>query len=74
MYKRQGWDRYETPVDEGPYLLRRGDDLFVTISGSSTSMGDLYDVGLLHAKSGADLLKEENWTWLSYPLLTKENI
>ena len=69
-----GWDRYETPVDEGPYLLRRGDDLFVTISGSSTSMGDLYDVGLLHAKSGADLLQEENWTWLSYPLLTKESV
>ena len=69
-----GWDRYETPVDEGPYLLRRGDDLFVTISGSSTSMGDLYDVGLLHAKSGADLLQEESWTWLSYPLLTKESV
>jgi GH43 family beta-xylosidase len=69
-----GWDRYETEVDEGPYLLRRGDDLFVTISGSSTSMGDLYDVGLLHAKSGADLLKQESWTWLGYPLLTKESV
>ncbi len=23
-----GWDRYETEVDEGPFLLRRGDDLF----------------------------------------------
>lgn len=69
-----GWDRYETPVDEGPYLLRRGDDLFVTISGSSTSMGDLYDVGLLYAKSGADLLKAESWTWLGYPLLTKESV
>lgn len=69
-----GWDRYETEVDEGPYLLRRGDDLFVTISGSSTSMGDLYDVGLLCAKSGSDLLKKESWTWLGYPLLTKESV
>lgn len=69
-----GWDRYETEVDEGPYLLRRGDDLFVTISGSSTSMGDLYDVGLLRAKSGADLLNAQSWTWLPYPLLTKESV
>ena len=37
-------------------------------------MGDLYDVGLLHAKSGADLLQEESWTWLSYPILTKESV
>ena len=69
-----GWDRYETEVDEGPYLLRRGDDLFVTISGSSTGMGDLYDVGLLHAKAGTDLLDAANWDWLPYPLLTKESV
>lgn len=69
-----GWDRYETEVDEGPYLLRRGDDLFVTISGASTGMADLYDVGLLHAKSGTDLLDAANWTWLPWPLLTKESV
>lgn len=69
-----GWDRYETEVDEGPYLLRHGEDLFVTISGSSTGMGDLYNVGLLRAKSGTDLLKQENWTWIPYPLLTKESV
>lgn len=69
-----GWDRYETEVDEGPYLLRRGEDLFVTISGSSTGMTDLYDLGLLHAKSGADLLEAANWTWLPWPLLTKESV
>lgn len=69
-----GWDRYETEVDEGPYLLRHMDELFVTVSGSSTSMGDLYDVGVLRAKSGADLLRQENWTWVPYPLLTKESV
>ena len=69
-----GWDRYETEVDEGPYLLRHGDDLFVTISGSSTSMGDLYDVGLLRAKSGTDLLDAASWDWLPYPVLTKESV
>lgn len=69
-----GWDRYETEVDEGPYLLRRGDDLFVTISGSSTGMADLYDLGLMHAKVGNNLLTMEGWDWLPYPLLTKESV
>lgn len=69
-----GWDRCETEVDEGPYLLRHGEDLFVTVSGSSTGMGDLYDVGLLHAHSGADLLDAASWDWLPYPLLTKESV
>lgn len=69
-----GWDRYETEVDEAPYLLRRGDELFVTISGSSTGMTDLYDVGLLRAKTGTDLLEPAAWDWLPYPLLTKESV
>ncbi len=69
-----GWDRYETEVVEGPYLLRRGDDLFVSISGSSTSMADLYDVGFLHAKSGSNLLCPDSWDWLTYPFLTKESV
>lgn len=69
-----GWERCETEVIEAPYLLRHGDDLFVTISGSSTGMADLYDVGLLHAKSGADLLEPSSWTHLGYPLLTKESV
>lgn len=69
-----GWDRCETEVDEGPYLLRHGDDLFVTISGSSTSLADLYCLGLLHAKCRTDLLQPENWDWLPYPVLTKESV
>lgn len=68
-----GWDRFETEVDEGPYILRHGDDLFITISGSSTGMGELYNVGLLRAKSGTDLLKPSSWSKLPYPLLTKES-
>lgn len=69
-----GWDRYETEVLEGPYLLRHGNDLFVTVSGSSTGMTDLYDVGLLHATSGADLLNPDHWTMWPYPFLTKESV
>lgn len=69
-----GWDRLETEVDEGPYLLERNDDLFVTISGSSTGMADLYCLGLLHSKKGKNLLSPDGWDWLPYPVLTKESV
>ena len=46
-----GWDRIDTTVDEGPFAVERGDDLFVTFAGSSVSV--LYCVGLLHAKLAA---------------------
>lgn len=69
-----GWDRCETEVEEGPYLLRHGDELFVTVSGSSTGMSDLYAVGLLRARAGSDLLQPSAWDWWPYPLLTKESV
>ena len=28
-----GWDRIDTTVDEGPFAVERGDDLFVTFRG-----------------------------------------
>ena len=69
-----GWDRYETEVDEGPFLLRRGEDLFITISGSSTGLADLYDLGFLHSKVGNNLLCMDGWDWIPYPFLTKESV
>ena len=69
-----GWDRCETEVDEAPYLLRRADDLFITLSCSSTGMSDLYCVGLLMARSGANLLEPSGWERLPFPILTKESV
>lgn len=69
-----GWDRLHQEVDEGPFLLRHGDDLFVTISGASTGFAELYCLGLLHAKRGANLLSEDGWDWIPYPFLTKESV
>lgn len=69
-----GWDRCQSEVDEGPYLLRHGDDLFVTISGASTALPDLYCLGLLHAKAGTNLLDPSAWQWFGYPVLTKESV
>ena len=68
-----GWDRCETEVDEGPYILRHGDDLFICISGSSTGMSDLYTLGFLRARTGTNLLNPSNWEWIAYPFLTKES-
>jgi len=67
-----GWDRIETEVDEGPFLLRHGDDLFVTFSGSS--VGVLYCLGLLHTKYGSNLLDPHSWEEIPYPVLTTESL
>ena len=67
-----GWDRIETEVDEGTYLLQHGDDLFMTFSGAS--VGTVYCVGLLHAKLGSNLLDPASWRELPYPVLTKESV
>jgi GH43 family beta-xylosidase len=66
-----GWDRIETEVDEGPFLLRHGEDLFITFSGAS--VGVVYAVGLLRAKYGSDLLDPSSWEELPYPILTSES-
>lgn len=67
-----GWDRIDTTVDEGPFILRHGDDLFLTFSGSSVSV--LYCVGLLHAKIGSNLLEPSSWVETGYPILTSESV
>ncbi len=69
---RYGWDRIDATVDEGPFLLRRGEDLFLTFSGSSVSV--LYCVGLLQARVGDDLLDPASWRELSRPILKSENV
>lgn len=69
-----GWERYETKVEEGPFLIRKNGDLFVTISCSSTALADLYCVGILHSTEDRDLLHEESWDWFTYPVLTKESV
>lgn len=67
-----GWSRLEVDVEEGPYLLRRGDDLFLSISGAGCSV--VYCLGLLHAKCGSDLLDPASWDKVPYPLLTRESV
>ena len=69
-----GWDRCQTEVEEGPYLLRKGDDLFICVSGSSTGMADLYTLGFLRARAGDDLMDPAVWKWYPWPFMTKESV
>ncbi|MFB9237736.1 family 43 glycosylhydrolase [Plantactinospora siamensis] len=59
-----GWDH---PVAEGPFALRHGDRLAVTYSGSQ--VGPTYAVGMIEARSGADLLDPGVWTKAAAPVL-----
>lgn len=71
---KYGWERCETNVEEGPYCIRRGEDIFITVSASSTGLADLYCIGLLHTKSGGNLLEPASWDFTPYPVLTKESV
>ncbi|MBN1172800.1 MAG: family 43 glycosylhydrolase [Micromonosporaceae bacterium] len=60
-----GWD---DDVAEGPYLLRHGDRLVLTYSGSA--VGPTYAVGAIEATSGADLLDPGAWIRSHAPVLS----
>jgi GH43 family beta-xylosidase len=59
-----GWDH---EVAEGAFALRHGDRIVVTYSGSA--VGPTYAVGVLEARSGADLLRPDAWTKAAAPIL-----
>lgn len=64
------WERGAFWVDEGPGMLKHGDDLFLTFSASDTGIN--YCVGLMTAKSGTDLTDPLNWKKSRYPVLTSD--
>ncbi len=61
------WERVGFWVNEGPGILKRGDDIYLTYSASET--GIAYCVGMLCAKSGSDLLDPLSWKKERYPVL-----
>lgn len=60
------WELHGFPVDEGPGVIKHGDKIFLTFSGSGTDA--LYCVGLLYAEETADLLDAASWKKLPYPV------
>jgi len=67
-----GWDRVDTVVDEGPFIIKNDGKIYLTFSGAGT--GQLYVVGLLTAEQDADLLDPASWTETNYPILTSESV
>ena len=61
------WERIGFWVNEGPGVIKRGDNLYMTYSASET--GAVYCVGMLSAKSGSDLLDPLSWKKERYPVL-----
>ena len=53
------WERMKYNVNEGPAVIKRNGELFVTYSASATN--HYYCVGLLWIDEGTDLLEVSNW-------------
>lgn len=64
------WERGSFWVDEGPGMLKHGDDLFLTFSANDTGVN--YCVGMLTARSGTDLLDPLSWKKSRYPVLKSD--
>jgi GH43 family beta-xylosidase len=54
------WERHDHPVNEGPQVLQRGNDIFVAFSASAYWTPN-YAIGLLQTRSGLDLMDIRNW-------------
>ena len=66
------WERVNIPVNEGPAVMIHNGKVFLAFSASAT--GPEYCVGLMYADENADLLDINNWTKLSQPLLTSDDL
>jgi GH43 family beta-xylosidase len=67
-------DRPEMPhvnVNEGPEILRHGDDIFLVYSGSAC-WTDYYSLWVVRAKSGSNLLDPKSWTKYDQPFFQQD--
>jgi GH43 family beta-xylosidase len=58
-------------VNEGPEILQHGDDIFLVYSASAC-WTDYYELGVLRAKSGANLLDPKSWTKYDHPFFQQD--
>ena len=65
-----GWDRRNTPVNEGPYIIKNEGKIYMAISGSAVD--NTYCIGFMIANIGSDLLNPTSWEKIGYPSLTSE--
>lgn len=62
------WERVGFWVNEGPAVIKRNGNIFVTYSASET--GIAYCMGMLTASEDSDLLDPKSWTKERYPVLS----
>lgn len=67
-----GWERLTTEVVEGSFILKHGDNIYLTYSGSGVDT--TYSIGLLTANENSDLLDPLSWKKTNYPLLNSESV
>ena len=65
-----GWDRRNTPVNEGPYIVKNEGKIYMAFSGSA--IDNTYSIGFLIAEVGNDLMNPKSWEKVGYPSLTSE--
>jgi GH43 family beta-xylosidase len=66
------WERAHSEVAEGPFLLKRGGELFLTYAAALIDHS--YCVGLLRAKDGDELLEAASWSASNYPVLHRQSV
>ncbi len=67
-------DRPEMPhvnVNEGPEILKHGDDIFLVYSGSAC-WTDYYSLWVVRAKSGSNLLDPRSWKKYEHPFFQQD--
>ncbi|MBQ4256901.1 MAG: family 43 glycosylhydrolase [Oscillospiraceae bacterium] len=65
------WERHGFWVNEGPAVIKHGDDIFLTYSASDT--GENYCMGMLCASLSSDLLDPASWKKERYPVLRSDS-
>lgn len=66
------WEKVNFRVNEGASVLKTDDKVYVFFSASGT--GAEYCMGMLFADADSDLMKNENWTKISEPVLETKDL
>lgn len=65
---KYNWETAGFPVNEGPAVIKKGGQIFITYSASATDHH--YCMGLLSAETDANLLETNSWHKKSEPVFT----
>ncbi len=64
------WENHDQPTNEGPQILKHGDNIWIGYSGSAY-WSEYYAIGFLRAKSGTDLMNPGSWHKMGKPYFSQ---